>query len=653
MKRFVSVTVLVLVIRSIPLLAQTVPDSAYYNRLYYTAKVWGFLKYFHSEVAKGSQDWDAELIQILEDVKTDVSNQDFNQSMENMINSTGEMGLPTTQPPDIPESMGYNLDFSWMSDTIFSDEVRARLDTIKTRFRPQDNYYVGRATGASNPTFGSDDQYYQWGVNQYPEEAYRLLALFRYWNIINYFYPYKYIIDQHWDSTLVEFIPKMVSAGNEMSYHLNFLELATRINDSHAFTYSQLINETIFGYYYLPLTLKYVENETVITGVYTSNENIDVGDMIKSINGIDIDTLRNNLRKYTNGSNEASIERNINTRILRGQNLPVRMILKNEEAEKEVTVSRNVHINDYSDLIANSGDVWKVLTADTKEYGYVDMERLEVIQINHIFNDLKNTDGIIFDLRNYPRGTLWYLVRFLFYSPIRIANFTVPNIKYPGTFNWKYETIGMGDFSSTYKKTIFILFDENTQSQAEYTVMGLEQHPKAVKIGSQTAGADGNVSSIYLPGGIVSVFTGLGVFYPDYTETQRIGVIPDVEVHPTISGIRAGRDEVLEAALYYTPSTIAEQDVFKLFKDIYLFQNHPNPFNGTTQISYSLPFPGQVRLIMYDIQGRKVRTLVNEFQSADTYSIVVHLDEFSSGIYLYKLLVDGNSTEIRKMLLLQ
>ena len=82
--------------------------------------------------------------------------------------------------------------------------------------------------------------------------------------------------------------------------------------------------------------------------------------------------------------------------------------------------------------------------------------------------------------------------------------------------------------------------------------MGLEQHPNAIKIGSQTSGADGNVSMIYLPGGIVTYFTGLGVFYPDYTETQRIGIIPDIEIHPTIAGIREGRDEVLEVALQYT-----------------------------------------------------------------------------------------------------
>jgi len=52
-----------------------------------------------------------------------------------------------------------------------------------------------------------------------------------------------------------------------------------------------------------------------------------------------------------------------------------------------------------------------------------------------------------------------------------------------------------------------------------------------------------------LPGGLSTMISGIGVFYPDKKPTQRIGIIPDVEVKPTIAGIRAGRDEVLEAAL--------------------------------------------------------------------------------------------------------
>jgi C-terminal processing protease CtpA/Prc len=68
-------------------------------------------------------------------------------------------------------------------------------------------------------------------------------------------------------------------------------------------------------------------------------------------------------------------------------------------------------------------------------------------------------------------------------------------------------------------------------------------------VGSTTAGADGNVSSIPLPGGLSTMISGIGVFYPDKRPTQRIGIVPDVEARPTLAGIRAGRDEVLEAGI--------------------------------------------------------------------------------------------------------
>jgi C-terminal processing protease CtpA/Prc len=79
--------------------------------------------------------------------------------------------------------------------------------------------------------------------------------------------------------------------------------------------------------------------------------------------------------------------------------------------------------------------------------------------------------------------------------------------------------------------------------------MAFRTAPQAKVVGSTTAGADGNVSQFALPGGLSSMISGIGVFYPDKRPTQRVGIVPDVVVRPTIAGIRAGRDEVLEEAL--------------------------------------------------------------------------------------------------------
>ena len=79
--------------------------------------------------------------------------------------------------------------------------------------------------------------------------------------------------------------------------------------------------------------------------------------------------------------------------------------------------------------------------------------------------------------------------------------------------------------------------------------MAYRRAPNSIVIGSTTAGASGGMAKINLPGNIETNITFVGTYYPDGTETQRIGIIPDIEVKPTIKGIRDGRDEVLEKAI--------------------------------------------------------------------------------------------------------
>lgn len=102
-----------------------------------------------------------------------------------------------------------------------------------------------------------------------------------------------------------------------------------------------------------------------------------------------------------------------------------------------------------------------------------------------------------------------------------------------------------------YKGRIAILVNETTQSSAEYHAMAFRVAPKAKVLGSQTAGADGNISTMVLPGNIHTSISGIGVYYPDGTGTQRIGIIADIEVKPTVTGFRNGKDEVLERAIEY------------------------------------------------------------------------------------------------------
>ena len=72
---------------------------------------------------------------------------------------------------------------------------------------------------------------------------------------------------------------------------------------------------------------------------------------------------------------------------------------------------------------------------------------------------------------------------------------------------------------------------------------------KAIPIGSTTAGADGNIALFKLPGDVSAVFSGLGVFYPDGTQTQRVGIKINTIITPTLKAVREGKDELIERAV--------------------------------------------------------------------------------------------------------
>ena len=83
-----------------------------------------------------------------------------------------------------------------------------------------------------------------------------------------------------------------------------------------------------------------------------------------------------------------------------------------------------------------------------------------------------------------------------------------------------------------------------------------------------------------------------------------------------------------------------------------LTQNYPNPFNPVTKINFDIPKQGLVSLRIYDVLGREVRTLVNEFKAPGSYSVDFNGADLSSGVYFYRLESNG-FTDIKKMLLIK
>jgi C-terminal processing protease CtpA/Prc len=143
-----------------------------------------------------------------------------------------------------------------------------------------------------------------------------------------------------------------------------------------------------------PVQLKYVEKKTIVYKVLgDSLKNIiSPGDEVISVNNKPVKILRDSIARFIGASNNASLQRDVTNRLLAGQEntyLKINVIHRNKPAAVELR--RNKKWWEVA-FAPKEGAVWKKIT---DKLGYVDFGRLEVSEIDSMFNDLKNTDAII------------------------------------------------------------------------------------------------------------------------------------------------------------------------------------------------------------------------------------------------------------------
>ncbi len=108
--------------------------------------------------------------------------------------------------------------------------------------------------------------------------------------------------------------------------------------------------------------------------------------------------------------------------------------------------------------------------------------------------------------------------------------------------------------------------------------------------------------------------------------------------------------------IYYPPAYLiiptAVEDSHLHLADIVLYQNHPNPFNGSTKISFSLPHPEKVKIQIYNLKGQLIETLLDENKTAGNHTFEWNAEEMSSGIYFMKLLTKERAI-VRKLVIIK
>jgi hypothetical protein len=127
-----------------------------------------------------------------------------------------------------------------------------------------------------------------------------------------------------------------------------------------------------------------------------------------------------------------------------------------------------------------------------------------------------------------------------------------------------------------------------------------------------------------------------------------------------VSGVNIGGEGSFSIVSHFTTSDLVDvvEQSSGIPKEYALLQNYPNPFNPSTTISYDLPKNSYVKLIIYDVLGRNVATLVDGMKSANRYQVEWNPSRLSSGVYFYRIDVrsqdgSGNFTSVKKLLFLK
>ena len=531
--------------------------------------VWGYSKYRHPAFYTGEKDWDEELLALIPQVQEAKTDKETNQILYDWFESLGQADFGETRNHQSwknqdPDKIDIQADISWSKDNNYlGEKLSAALQQIEI---------LPTVKGESTPPVknnGSNGML-QFNEKNYPDFDYgdlidRLLGLFRVWNAVEYYFPYLDLMDENWHDLLPEYISQMLNANDRHSYDLILASMTAKLRDPHvSFTDTESITEEL-GEYLIPVNLMMIEGYPVVVDIFSEDCQLQIGDSIRKLNGQEIWEVIKGRQKYISTSTDEKVRSMVlNDYLLTSHEQMMEITVLRDGKEQTFEVKGYTRQEVY-EQIREIASKKKIITSKILEenIGYIQMGTLTEENINETMDKMAETDGLILDLRVYPHYNAALLMqRYLSKGVGKVPmQWGDPMTYYPGAYLYRDQTMGMntisehkGEYS---EKPVVVIIDEGTWSFGEYIAMIYQTNENVILLGENTIGSDGDRKTILLPDQTSQGekrefgFTCFGVYGPNMEQVQRIGLTPDIEVHPTIEGIKEGKDELKEAAVAY------------------------------------------------------------------------------------------------------
>ena len=372
------------------------------------------------------------------------------------------------------------------------------------------------------------------------------------WSFLQHSYPYFDVVQADWPAELDRALRSAAEDVGEREFVETLRVLMAALDDGHA----RVTHPSWDLNYQLPLTWTWLDGQLVVTyAIPGAGTGLEPGDIVLSLDGRPAQQVYRQELALAPGATPQHLRWRTEQAMLQGpRNEAVRLrVLKHHGGVQEVTVRRTYFGG------GPGGD--PLVEPRPENFAeirpgilYVDFNRLTEYDAYYnepLLNQLAAARGIVFDMRGYPWEVAYDYLDFLASMDMEPAQFERPLIFKPDGQGWSWlrTSFVLPPYEPHFGGRFAFITDGRAVSAAESFMGIVENYHLGEIVGEATAGTNGAVNYIPLPGGYTLRYTGMRVTKHDSSRHHGVGIHPTVPFARTYEGIAAGRDELLEKAL--------------------------------------------------------------------------------------------------------
>jgi C-terminal processing protease CtpA/Prc len=371
------------------------------------------------------------------------------------------------------------------------------------------------------------------------DESVRLGDVVIAWNVFQHFYPYFDVVKVDWDAVLTRTLERALADRTEEEFLRTLNGLVARLDDGHGGVYHALQQRLGTP----PFRVEWIEGKAVVTA--SREESFKRGDVITAVDGRKTEDIIRGDEELLSGSPQWKRFKACS-----------QFGLAPAGTKSSATVQRGGEVLEVP--FEHAAQMPVVVPPALQPIAplkdgviYIDLSRASWQDMISRIQDLAAARGVVFDLRGYPNGNHLVLCHLLREPDKSSAWMKVPLVVLPDREAWAYQEMGWNLIPMTPRigGRVVFLTDGRAISYSESVLSFVEHYKLGEIVGEPTAGANGNVNPLALPGGYSISWTGMKVVKHDGSQHHTIGILPTVPCRRTLAGVTAGRDELLEKAL--------------------------------------------------------------------------------------------------------